>query len=214
MPSSLWLILPKEDHPFNKVLTELIVETLPSDFPRVPKNTFIPHVTITSDIDPEKTYASTSAQQWLDNLRLPDLKKEIDEATIELEAVEAGDPFFKKLTLRAKKDGNLVKLAAKCREQGVLISEAEAQKWAGDEYLPHLSLMYADMPKDEVQKKVGLIEMQLGWSFGSLFDCCGGTLCMGAKLVLVDTSKAIDQWRPIAEREVSWVRWTMARGLI
>ncbi|KAJ9663167.1 hypothetical protein H2198_000928 [Neophaeococcomyces mojaviensis] len=216
MHSSLWLITPKDDHEFNKSLKELINSTLPSDFARFKCPSFIPHVTITSDIEPSKTYGQASSpQQWLDNLALPaDFKKEFKEATVELEAVEAGEPFFKKVTLRAKKDENLVRLAAKCREAGVLVSEQEAQKWAETEYAPHLSLVYADVPKDEAQKKVPLIELQLGWEFGSLFDCCGGTLCMGAKLVLVDTSKPIEEWVPIAERELPWVKWTMARSLI
>ncbi|KAK5199551.1 Pre-mRNA-splicing factor cef1 [Exophiala xenobiotica] len=216
MHSSLWLIAPSDDHAFNKCLKDLIGSTLPSDFPHAPKNNFIPHVTITSDIDPSKTYGSTP-QEWLNSLTLPEFKRESNEVIIELEELEAGDPFFKKVTLRAKKDANLVKLAAKCRQQGLgleVSDESEAQKWAENEYLPHLSLFYGDIPKDEVQKKIGLIELQLGFELGSLFDCCGGTLAMGAKLVLVDTSTAIEEWKPIAERECPWVMWRMARGLL
>ena len=195
-------------------MKELILDTIPTNFPKAPKHKFIPHITVTSDIDPAKTYES-SPQEWLDKLELPeDMKKEFKEATIELEAVEAGEPFFKKVTIRAKKDANLVKLAAKCRRQGLQIPESEAQQWAEKEYLPHLSLLYADLPKDDVQKKVPMIELQIGWEFGGLFDCCGGTLCMGAKLVLVDTGKEVNDWNVIAERDVPWVRWTMARSLI
>ncbi|KAK5455926.1 hypothetical protein LTS15_005244 [Exophiala xenobiotica] len=216
MHSSLWLIAPSDDHAFNKCLKDLIGSTLPSDFPHAPKNNFIPHVTITSDIDPSKTYGS-APQEWLNSLTLPEFKRESNEVIIELEELEAGDPFFKKVTLRAKKDANLVKLAAKCRQQGLgleVSDESEAQKWAENEYLPHLSLFYGDIPKDEVQKKIGLIELQLGFELGSLFDCCGGTLAMGAKLVLVDTSTAVAEWKPIAERECPWVMWRMARGLL
>ncbi|ETI19495.1 hypothetical protein G647_09329 [Cladophialophora carrionii CBS 160.54] len=215
MPSSLWLIAPHDDHAFNKSLKDLIDTTLPSDFPHAAKNPFIPHVTVTSEIDPATTYEkSSSPQEWLDGLILPEFQKEKNEVVIELEQLEAGEPFFKKVTLRAKKDANLVKFASKCREQGLLLSESEAQKWAENEYLPHLSLFYGDIPKDEVQKKIGLIELQLGFEFGSLFDCCGGTLAMGAKLVLVDTSKEIKAWAPIAQRDCPWVIWTMSRGLL
>ncbi|EXJ54041.1 hypothetical protein A1O7_09378 [Cladophialophora yegresii CBS 114405] len=215
MPSSLWLIAPHDDHAFNKSLKDLIGTTLPSNFPHAPKNTFIPHVTVTSEIDPANTYEkSSSPQEWLDGLTLPEFQKEKNEVVIELEQLEAGEPFFKKVTLRAKKDANLVKFASKCREQGLLLSENEAQKWAENEYLPHLSLFYGDIPKDEVQKKIGLIELQLGFEFGSLFDCCGGTLAMGAKLVLVDTSKEIKDWTPIAQRDCPWVIWTMSKGLL
>jgi 2',3'-cyclic-nucleotide 3'-phosphodiesterase len=211
--SSLWLIAPSDDHAFNKSLKDLIGSTLPSDFPDAPKATFIPHVTVTSDINPAKTYES-SPQEWLDNLSLPEFKKEKNEVVIELEQLDAGEQFFKKVTLRARKDGNLLKLASKCREQGLLLSESDAKAWADSDYLPHLSLFYGDIPKNEVQKKIPLIELQLGFEFGSLFDCCGGTLAMGAKLVLVDTSKEIKDWTVIAQRNCPWVIWTMARGLL
>ncbi|KIV83757.1 hypothetical protein PV11_05752 [Exophiala sideris] len=215
MHSSLWLIPPCADHPFNKSIQDLITNTLPSDFPHAPKNNFIPHVTITSDVDPATTYGSSSSpQEWLDSLALPEFKRESNEVIIELEELEAGEPFFKKVTLRAKKDANLVSLAAACRRQGVCISEDEASQWAEKDYLPHLSLFYGEILKDEVQKKIGLIELQLGFELGSLFDCCGGTLAMGAKLVLVDTGKSIDGWQPIAERECPWVMWRMAKGLV
>jgi hypothetical protein len=196
-------------------MKDLIGSTLPSDFPHAPKNNFIPHVTVTSEIDPAKTYdKASSPQEWLDNLTLPEFKKEKNEVIIELEELEAGEPFFKKVTLRARKDANLLKFASKCREQALVLSESEAQKWAETEYLPHLSLFYGDIPKGDVQKKIGLIELQLGFEFGSLFDCCGGTLAMGAKLVLVDTGKEIKDWTAIAERSLPWVIWTMARGLL
>jgi len=210
----LWLIAPSDDHPFNKSLKELIGTTLPSDFPSAPKNNFIPHVTVTSDIDPAKTYGS-SPQEWLDNLSLPaEFKKEKNEVVIELEELESGEPFFKKVTLRARKDANLLKLASKCREQGVLVSESDSKAWAEDEYLPHLSLFYGDISMSDVKKRISMIELQLGFEFGSLFDCCGGTLAMGAKLALVDTSKEIKDWTVIAERHLPWAIWTMAKGLL
>ena len=214
--SSLWLIAPSDDHAFNKSLKELIGSTLPSDFPSAPKNNFIPHVTITSDIDPTKTYGSSSSpQEWLDSLSLPTgFQKEKNEVSIELEELEPGEPFFKKITLRAKKDENLLLLAAKCREQGVLVSESEATAWAEKEYLPHLSLFYGDVSLGDVKKKIPLIELQLGFEFGSLFDCCGGTLAMGARLVLVDTSQEIKEWSVIAERWLPWAMWKMGRGLL
>lgn len=90
----------------------------------------------------------------------------------------------------------------------------DANSWAEKDYNPHLSLFYGDVPTVDVKKKMSLIELQLGWEFGSLFDCCGGMLCMGAKLVLVDTSKPIEEWKPIAERDVPYVMFKMARGLI
>lgn len=37
---------------------------------------------------------------------------------------------------------------------------------------------------------------------------------MGARLALVETSKEIKDWKVIAERELPWVMWKMARGLL
>lgn len=215
--SSLWLICPTDDHAFNKSLLELMFSTIPSNFTSTKLPRFTPHVTLTADIDPSKTYKSSSSpQEWLDLLPLDGLsfKAQHNEVAIELEQLEPGEPYFKKLTLRAKKDDNLLKLAAKCREYGTGADEEKAAQWVGDEYAPHLSLMYAELGKEDVQKRMGLMELQLGWEFGSLFDCCGGQLAQGARLVLVDTSGEVEGWEVIAERKAPWVVWRMARGLI
>lgn len=214
--ASLWLIAPKPDNPFNKSLTELITSTIPSNFSATKLPKFIPHVTLTSNIDPSVYSSSASPQEWLDNLPIDALgfKKEHNEAIVELEELEIGEPYFKKLTLRAKHETNLLSLAAKCREIGVGVSEGDAKKWAENEFEPHLSLMYADLGRADVQKRMGLMELQLGWEFGSLFDCCGGQLAQGAKIALVDTSKEVGEWEVIAERDANWIVWRMARGLI
>lgn len=212
--SSLWLIPPQDDHPFNKSLKSLIGESIASDFPRVPKDQlgFLPHVTLTSDISPE-TYG-TDPQSWLDSLPLPtEFKKEHVEPDLNFETIETGNQFFRKLYLRAKKDENLLKLAIATR-QATGVDAEKARQWADSEFMPHLSLLYADIEEAEVKKKVALVELQLGWEFGSLFDCCGGTLAMGARLVLVDTSQEIKDWKVLASRECPWAKWTMARGLI
>lgn len=215
--ASLWLIAPKQDHPFNKSLLDLITSTIPSNFSQAKIPRFTPHVTLTSDIDPSKTYSSASSPQaWLDELNIDDLgyRNQFSEVVIELEELEIGDAYFKKLNLRAKKESNLLKLAARCRAIGTGVDDGEAKKWAESEYEPHLSLMYADLSRADVQKRMGLMELQLGWEFGSLFDCCGGQLAQGAKIALVDTSKEVGDWKIIAERDATWVVWRMARGLI
>lgn len=191
-------------------------DTLVSDFSQYKLAKFTPHITLTSDIEASTYDKSNTPQEWLDSLDLNlDFKKELNEVNVELEQLEAGDQYFKKLYLRAGKDANLLKLAAKCREQtGKGVGETDARRWAEDEYLPHLSLMYSDVGLDVVQKKLGLVELQLGWEFGSLFACCGGQLAGGAKIVLVDTSGDVDAWKVLAEREAPWVAWKIARGLI
>jgi 2',3'-cyclic-nucleotide 3'-phosphodiesterase len=133
---------------------------------------------------------------------------------VEFETLESSEHFFRKVTLSASKQANLVKLAAMCREQAVQISAQDAEEWAEKEFSPHLSLFYGDVPLTDVKKKIPMIELQLGFEFGSLFDCCGGTLAMGARLALVETGKEIKDWELIAERELPWVMWKMARGLL
>ncbi|KAK5946377.1 hypothetical protein PMZ80_000520 [Knufia obscura] len=217
MSSSLWLI-PTQDNPFTKELQELITTTIPSNFAATitpdKKHTFIPHVTLTTDITP-KTH-SPPPQQWLDNLSLPPFQRETNEVPLELSHLEAGDTFHRKLSIAITPHDNLSQLAARCRREAIAnTNEEAAQSWAAsDEFRPHLSLLYADVPRSEVQRRLPMIEGQLGWSLGSLFDCCGGTLCFGGEMVLVETGGEVDEWRVLARRETPWVIWRMGRGLI
>ncbi len=55
---------------------------------------------------------------------------------------------------------------------------------------------------------------KIGFAIGDIFACCGGTLCMGGYLVLVDTNKPIKEWQPVAKREVPWVMWRATHNLI
>jgi 2',3'-cyclic-nucleotide 3'-phosphodiesterase len=56
--------------------------------------------------------------------------------------LEAGDAFVKKLTMRAGKTDQLLHLASACRAEAVEGGDQKkAERWAHDEYLPHLSLM-------------------------------------------------------------------------
>lgn len=130
--------------------------------------------------------------------------------------LEAGDSFFKKLTLRARKDANLVTFAAAVRAQALQVDETTAEKWAQNDYLPHLSLLYADAPKHDIEQKMHRVELQLGFEFGDLFACCGGMLAQGARLVLVDTQAegGVEEWKVLAERSLDWVVWRAARALV
>lgn len=217
MTLSLWLV-PIEGNPFTKEVEELIESTIPSNFSQsVKKQPFAPHVTLTSDIDPDKTYKSSSQspQEWLDALSLPAFRKEHDEVIVELDHVTTGDTYHRKLAVEVNPHPNLTKIAAACRRQalGGAIDDSAAQKWAETEFAPHLSLMYADLPAKDVQNKLALIELQIGYSLGSLFACCGGTFQVGGSLVLVDTGKPVAEWEPIARRDTPWVNWRMSRNL-
>ena len=158
---SLWLV-PYDTSPFTKTTQELISETVPKQFDLEKPHTFPPHVTITSDI-PEEALQGKQPQEWLDSVELPsEFKKEHNEVLLELDTVEAEDPFFRKMNIALKENENLRKLVAACRKEAGL----EADNFAKSEYRPHLSLLYAELPTKDVRNKVALIEMKIGFAFG------------------------------------------------
>jgi 2',3'-cyclic-nucleotide 3'-phosphodiesterase len=136
--ASLWIIPPK-DSSFSQALQTLISKTIPPHFPQTKTHEFIPHVTITSNIN-QSLYGSNH-QAWLSDLHLPSGDQH-DPVFVTLDVLEAGDAFVKKLTMRAGKTAQLLHLASACRAEAVEGGDLEkAEKWAHNEYLPHLSLM-------------------------------------------------------------------------
>lgn len=219
MPTaSLWLLPPSTDHPFSKSLANLITNTVPTNFPDAHPPDFSGHVTLTPTFDASSTYKTPEqAQSWLDALNLPATPQtEKEEAVIEFMELEADDAFFRKITLRARLDSNLLNLASTIYSQVHTSDEAAAQQWAQKEYAPHLSLMYADMSKQDIEQKMHKVELQLGFEFGELFACCGGQLAQGCRLALVDVSsgKDVAAWKVLAERQIQWVVWKAARALV
>lgn len=137
--SSLWLTPPQPSE-FNKAAQKLISSSIPQLFPSVKTYNFIPHVTLTSSIDASGTYKE-EPQKWLDSFPLSSEPVK-GNVSVDLVAIEPGEPFVKKLTSKASKTGALVELAAACRSHGVENGNMNrAREWAKAEYLPHLSLM-------------------------------------------------------------------------
>jgi hypothetical protein len=194
MSMSLWLV-PREGNPFTKAVQELISDEVPKQFDQG-KQTVGPHVTLTSDVDT----GGKSPQEWLDNITFPDFKAEHNEVVLELDTVEADDDFYRKMNISVKDNDNLKKLAKACN--------------VSTDFHPCLTLLFADLPTRDVANKIALIEMKIGFAIGDIFACCGGTLCMGGHLVLVDTSKPMDQWKAVAKRETPWVMWRATRNLL
>lgn len=208
---SLWLV-PKETNPFTKTAQELISETVPRNF--VADNeiqNFPPHVTVTGELDADKAFGGKSPQEWLDALDFSSYRPEKNEVLLELDTVEAEDPFFRKMNIALKDNDNLRQVSALCRREAGL-----DEAWSKNEYRPHLSLFYGDVPTQQVKSKVPLIEMKIGFAFGDLFACCGGALCLGGSLVVVDTRKPIREWHEaiVAKRETPWAMWRATRNLI
>jgi 2',3'-cyclic-nucleotide 3'-phosphodiesterase len=130
--SSLWLV-PPTSSPLNKILQTLISDAIPFQFPTKTTHDFIPHITLTSGIEP----FPSDPQHWLNDLKLPDA----DSLHVRVQQPEAGVPFFKKLTLACEKNDGLKALAEACRAQATKVEEAEAARWVEKEYLPHCSLV-------------------------------------------------------------------------
>ena len=108
--SSLWLIPPPTSD-LNRHLQDLITTIIPRHFSNTKTHDFIPHVTITSNISP--SLHTPNPQAWLDSVDLPLTSATI--ITAEIEALDPGDPFFKKLTLRLGKDLSLIHISEPTR---------------------------------------------------------------------------------------------------
>lgn len=221
MPT-LCFLPPTPTHPFAKSLSKLITDTVPSNFTPSTTSPFLGHVALLPALDPAATYKS-DAQTWLDSLRLPEEPKaEKDETVIEFMELETGDGYEDKLRLRAKKDGKLLEFAALLHQQVHGSTEAEATEWAQDTYDPHLSLLHSDVSASDASRKMGKVEIQLGFEIGDLFACCGGQLAQGGRLAVVDFEGDADvggeggmgKGRVVAERKVGFVVWKAARALV
>ncbi|KAF2154095.1 2, 3 cyclic phosphodiesterase [Myriangium duriaei CBS 260.36] len=209
--SSLWLI-PPPNTPFNRSLNTWITATVPFRFSPSKPPAFIPHVTLTSNI-PFSLHDTkpTDAQVWLDCLELPlpaaDAPDD-EKIVVDLAALEAGEPFFKKLTLKVADNLALDSLAIACRAQGVYSGDFErGRTWAKTEYQPHLSVMYADMPRKEAESKIPALLQDFDRAKSIFKPTRDGTVAIGGSVVLVPTDKEIDQWKPIARREVPGLVW-------
>ncbi|GME23132.1 2 cyclic-nucleotide 3-phosphodiesterase [Neofusicoccum parvum] len=144
---SLWLV-PPDSSPVYRALSALIADTLPAQFPAASPPSFVPHVTLTSDV-PSATFTTSSdeaqqkrdARAWLDSLG-PLLPANHD-VRVRFEALDVGERFVQKLTLRVRKEGGLAQLARVSRLQGVLGgADADvAESWLEQSYRPHCSLV-------------------------------------------------------------------------
>lgn len=200
--ASLWIIPPTSS--FNDFLQTLITDTIPSLFPEATTHSFIPHITITSNVDQSIYDDQKDPQAWLDSLHLE--HHEAQDIKILLADLEPGHPFFKKLTLNVVEDDPLLRLVAACRMEAVVGYDIiNATWWAEGEYLPHLSLMYAEMRASHVEKHLPAV-------LNAILDGADGFYhtADGGKLVLVDTSKPIRDWTVMAERNLPRLHWHWA----
>ncbi|KAK7536015.1 2',3'-cyclic-nucleotide 3'-phosphodiesterase [Phyllosticta citribraziliensis] len=208
---SLWLV-PPQDSPLYDKLSTLISDTLPAQFPEDASATperlvtagFVPHVTLTSDVpidlftragEDDEARRKADAQAWLDSVRVS-LPRSSD-VDVRFRALDVGDKFVQKLTLRVEKEG-VKDLALWSRilavENGL---NTPAQQWADDVYRPHCSLIYGSVDISE-EKKTQLQQLiqAAGVSIDGSGDLGGWK---GGTVWLVPTNKPIPEWTPWAE---------------
>lgn len=146
---SLWLVPPAAS-PARAALSTLIAESLPAQFPteQPPPPRFVPHVTLTSDVQLEafSTPSADEEQQkrdaraWLDALTALPAGRDV---RVRFEALDVGEKFVQKLTLRVSKEGGLRELARFSRLHGVErgANADSVDAWLEDAYRPHCSLV-------------------------------------------------------------------------
>ncbi|RVD83698.1 uncharacterized protein DFL_005477 [Arthrobotrys flagrans] len=202
--ASLWLLPPPG--PLSTVLQTLISNTLP---PRIPSPVpdFQPHITITSGIP---LSSSSDFQKTLDAISIE------ERPIIKFKRLRYGTAFWTKITIEIHKSASLKSLAVACRSSILPgYGEEEAKDWvekyttpaeSGNEgFIPHLSLVYyGEGVEGGVRMGVGSDVNDAGVVVEEVepeeVKEMGGWV--GGKLVVVDTTKRVEEWRGgiLAER--------------
>jgi 2',3'-cyclic-nucleotide 3'-phosphodiesterase len=107
--------------------------------------------------------------------------------------------FFTKVTIHLRKTPELLQVAMQSRVRLTGEDSAKAKRWLQEEYTPHLSLVYAELSKDIVEKElleqIRSIVEQDGVSLKN-------TAWTGGSLVVVECWRPIEEWAVIAERKL------------
>jgi len=101
---------------------------------------FIPHVTLTSDISP-LTYGG-DPQSWLESI---DMTSCSEATEISMQNLNVEQPFHRKLTITVNKSLELSRLATILRAAAAGPKPKHdieyAERWEANDYRPHLSLL-------------------------------------------------------------------------
>ncbi|KAK4901899.1 hypothetical protein LTR49_027184 [Elasticomyces elasticus] len=183
--SSLWLV-PPEDSELYKAIDNLVNQRLPSIYTNASPKRFSPHVTLTSDTISD--YADP--QEWLDSISLP-REDALASLVVTIKDVQVGKPFFRKLTMACTKTVELCGLAGHCRVAGVEGVEQEAAD-------------NSDVSESHVAEKLTEVIDAIQDAKQQNADSKTTT---GGSIWLVPTFKAIDDWKPVAIRQLPSMRW-------
>ncbi|KAF3910620.1 hypothetical protein ABW21_db0204447 [Orbilia brochopaga] len=214
MSASLWLIPPpgKLSETLQSLISTKIAESIEGDCPD-----FRPHITITGGLPLRD---AGDFQTLLKNIPLPEKPP-----TILFKRIRYGTAFWTKITLEVHKSDSLKALAAACRTAVIPgIDEKEAREWvekyttpaeSGEQgFIPHLSLVYWDAKEVPDSVRLGVhsavndagVKHDDGWKGEDVdhvpVDAMAGW--KGGKLVIVDTTKPVEEWKTniLAEREL------------
>ncbi|KAF3214899.1 hypothetical protein TWF679_004677 [Orbilia oligospora] len=202
--ASLWLLPPPGA--LSKILETLISNTLPPRIPG-PVPDFQPHITISSGIP----LTSIDFQNVLDSITIQ------EPPIIKFRRIRYGTAFWTKITIEIHKSTSLKSLAVAARSTILPgYTEEEARCWvekyttpaeSGQEgFIPHLSLVYygeevegpvrSGVRSDVDDAGIVLEEVEGGGDVKEMGGWVGG------KLVVVDTTKRVEQWKDsiLAER--------------
>ncbi|KAH7305521.1 2',3'-cyclic-nucleotide 3'-phosphodiesterase [Stachybotrys elegans] len=200
--SSLWLVPPTE-HPLHKLLSDIISHHLPAQFPELTGPTFSPHMTLTSNIDP-KTYGD-DPQGWLDSIAWPDTST----VHVRLQSLKTEDVFFRRSYLKVEFEG-VREAAGVARARGVIGEDSigpATESWLREWNLafgPHVSLIYGSVPiEDGKLAEIETLVRNQGVKLSSQSPVAGSFSGWDGGIVwLVPTDRSIDEWKPIATRQL------------
>ncbi|KAF2401416.1 hypothetical protein EJ06DRAFT_529546, partial [Trichodelitschia bisporula] len=177
---SLWLVPPPGSHS-NMILSQLIKETIPNSFSPLcasPPLVFEPHITLITGLTASTFHSpdlSSSPQSWLDALNLPPAPE------VHFASIGFGSEFTKRFFVRVKRV-ELERLREACGE-GVDVTADSSDK--------ELNAMFRGLLEDCVSEFFGLREGSpelKGWPGGELW--------------VVETSRPIKDWQPVAVRKL------------
>ncbi|KAM7183481.1 2',3'-cyclic-nucleotide 3'-phosphodiesterase [Rhypophila sp. PSN 637] len=228
--SSLWLLPPKS-HPLHAILSTLITKTLPSHFPDIipdPSSNsdshsmdstfFPPHMTLTSGIPPS-LYGS-DPQAFLDSIPFPatnssdGVKVRFSPSSGDINgAIQSQETFFRRCFIKVVLDESVRQLAGIARARGVNGEDGigpKTEEWLGQwakEFGPHVSLIYGDVPIDhETLRIISEVVEQAGVDLGGSKSGAESSKTYngwdGGIVWLVPTDRPVNEWKPIAIREL------------
>ncbi|KAK6530450.1 hypothetical protein TWF694_003802 [Orbilia ellipsospora] len=171
---------------------------------------FQPHITISSGIPLSSDIDYQSLIFSIALLETP--------PKIQFKKIRYGTAFWTKITLELHKTESLKELAVDCRSHVVPgVDEDIAREWVEqyctpaevgiEGFIPHLSLVYWDSEvkaavRKQVEEEVGKAGITTDEVELEVIGDMGGF--QGGKLVFVDTTKKVEEWRDLilAERQL------------